>query len=378
MNTPDVQRAHDESAGDGAGDGAGVGTGDGAGAGQGLHLPARLGPLARLRGGLKPVSRRSSLRLAAQGAGFMAGLGLLAWAVALALSEKNRASLEMIWGAERSTVLWLLALSAASVLLNGVMFWVVLRPLKRLHPLDVALTNAIAAFLSVLPFKINLLTRLVIHHRRDGVSFKDILSWLGAMTALAFSVLVPVGLAGVWRGTMDALWWLTAAGGSLALAWIGVWLGHLALRHRVLQVLSLGSDRIARHWPTVMAHTGLRWLDVALLCLRFMAAASAAHVELPLEKIILLATTYFLLSVFAPAGALGFREMGTAGVGVAAGAQTEEVVLVTLVVTAVELVASGLLCVPAVVRLRPDRLLRSHNADAGAEARPGPPPAPLP
>lgn len=314
--------------------------------------------LSRLRGGLKPVPERSWARLAVQGVGFAVGLGLLAWAVMLALSEKNRTSLEMIWNAEKLVVLGLLALSAASVLLNGVMFWVVLRPLKRLHPVDVALTNAIAAFLSVLPFKINLLTRLLIHHRRDGVSFKDILSWLGAMTALAFSVLVPVGLAGLWRGTMDALWWLVAAGGSLACAGLGVWLGHLALRWRVLQVMSLGSDRIARHWPTVLAHTGLRWLDVALLCLRFVAAAHAAHVDLPLEKIVLLATTYFLLSVFAPAGALGFREMGTAGVGVAAGAATEEVALVALIVTATELVASGLLCVPACIRLRPDRLIR--------------------
>ncbi|MFM9959373.1 MAG: lysylphosphatidylglycerol synthase domain-containing protein [Phycisphaerales bacterium] len=318
------------------------------------------GVLARLRGGLKPVSRRSALRLAAQGLGFAVGLGLLAWAVSLALSEKNRASLEMIWGGERTMVLWLLVLSMVSVLLNGVMFWVVLRPLKTLHIVDVALTNAIAAFLSVLPFKINLLTRLLIHHRRDGVSFKDILSWLGAMTALAFSVLVPVGLAGVWRGTMDALWWMTAVGGSVALGGLGVWLGHLAVRFKVLQVLSLGSDRIARHWPTVFSHMLLRWFDVALLCMRFLAAAQAAHVELPLEKVVLLATTYFLLSVFAPAGALGFREMGTAGVGVAAGAATEEVVLVTLVVTAVELVASGLLCVPAFLRLRPDRLVRGR------------------
>lgn len=319
----------------------------------GLHAPPKGGLLSLAR----PLSARGPARLALQGLGFAVGLGLLVWAVSIALSEKNRHSLETIAQAQKSTVAWLLLVSAASVLLNGVMFWVVLRPLKKLHPLDVALTNAVAAFLSALPFKINLLARLLIHHRRDGVSVKDLFSWLGAMMVLALSVLVPVGLAGWWCGTINAAWWALSIGGTIALAALGVALGHAANRWKVLAVMSLGSDRIARHWPTVVAHALLRWADIGLLCARFLLAASAAKVDLPPEQTVLLATTYFLLSVFAPAGALGFREMGTAGIGLATGADGSQIVLVTLVVTATELLASGALCIPACIRLRPDRLV---------------------
>lgn len=324
----------------------------------GLHAPPRAGALAPFFGATRPLASRGRGKLVMQGAGFVVGLGLLVWAVSLALTEKNRRSLEMIADAERSVVAWLLLVSAASVLLNGLMFWVVLRPLKRLHPLDVMLTNAIAAFLSILPFKINLLTRLLIHHRRDGVSVKDILSWLAAMTVLAFSVLVPVGLAGWWRGRIDAGWWALAMGGTVLMAALGFLAGRAALKWKVLGLMSLGSDRIARHWPTIAAHAVLRWGDIGLLCLRFFLAASAAHVSIPGEQVVLLATTYFLLSVFAPAGALGFREMGTAGVGLATGGDMSQVALVSLIVTATELIASATLCIPACIRLRPDRVLR--------------------
>lgn len=309
-------------------------------------------------GAARPLANRGKGKLIVQGLGFLLGLGLLVWAVSLALTEKNRQSIEMIAKAERSVIAWLLLVSAASVMLNGLMFWTVLRPLRRLNPLDVMLTNAIAAFLSILPFKINLLTRLLIHHRRDGVSVKDILSWLAAMTVLALSVLVPVGLAGWWRGRLDGVWWTLSIGGTVLMAALGYGAGLAALRWKVLGVMSLGSDRIARHWPTIAAHAALRWGDIGLLCLRFFLAASAAHVAMPGEQVVLLATTYFLLSVFAPAGALGFREMGTAGVGLATGGDTSQVALVTLVVTATELIASAALCIPACIRLRPDRVLR--------------------
>ena len=274
--------------------------------GAGLHAPPQGGLRGGIFGAARPLAKRSGTRLALQGLGFLVGLGLLAWALALALSEKNRRSLEMIADAERSTIAWLLLVSAASVLLNGLMFWVVLRPLKKLNPWDVMLTNAVAAFLSILPFKINLLTRLLIHHRRDGVSVRDILSWLAAMTVLALSVLVPVGLAGWWRGRIDGVWWALSIGGTVLMALLGWCAGRAALRWKVLGVMSLGSDRIARHWPTIAAHAVLRWGDIALLCARFLLAASAAHVDIPAEQVVLLATTYFLLSVFAPAGALGF------------------------------------------------------------------------
>lgn len=311
---------------------------------------------------LEPVRRRSAGHRAVQFAGFVIGVGLLAWAVSIALTEKNRQSLDAVAHAPARVIAWLLTVSALSVLLNGLMFWVVLRPLKRLNVVDTVLTNCIAVALSALPFKINLVVRVLIHHRRDGVAFKDILAWFAAMSAMALGVLVPLGLAGWWRGSIDAMWWVVGVGGVLGLSALGVGLGHLAATRPWLARLSLGADRVARDWRTVLAHTALRMGDVMLLCARFWAAASAAGVDLPAERAVLLATTYFLLSVLAPAGALGFREMGVAGVGLASGADSSQIALVTLVVTAAEFIASGVLCVPAFFRLRPDRLLSSKRA----------------
>lgn len=320
-------------------------------------------------GELEPPSRRSAGRLALQLLGFVIGLALLGWAVSIALSEKNRHSLEAVFTAEPRTLAVLLAVSAVSVIVNGLMFWVVLRPLHRLSAVDTALTNAIAVFLSALPMKINLVARVLIHHRRDGVPFKDIMAWFAAMAALAVAVLLPMGLAGWWRGRIDAMWWIVGVGGSFAVSGLGVWLGYLSLRHPWLSKMSLGSDRIVRHWRTVLWHTLLRLSDMGLLAARFTAAAAAAHVDLPPERTVLLATTYFFLSVLAPLGALGFREMGVAGIAIATGADAGQITLVTLIVTAAEFVASGALSLVAWVRLRPDRLWVAARKESSAASR---------
>lgn len=319
----------------------------------GLHAPGGIVPdLAP-----PPPGRGRAARLAWQLLGFLIGLGLLGWAVSIAISEKNRQSLEAVSHAPAGVLTGLLGTSLLSVMLNGVMFWVVLRPLRRIGLMDTVLTNGIAVFLSVLPFKINLVARVLIHHRRDGVAFRDILAWFAAMSAMALSVLLPLGLAGWWRGRLDAWWWIVGVGGSFALGGVGVLLGRAAMARPWLSRLSLGADRVARHAPTVFAHAGLRLADIGLLCARFWLAAMAADVGLGAQQAVMLATSYFLLSVLAPAGALGFREMGVAGVGLAGGADASQVALVTLVVTGAEFIASGALSVPAFFRLRPDRLI---------------------
>lgn len=321
-------------------------------AGEGLTPPH--GPLLPELQGRR---RWTPGRIALQALGLAIGLGLLAWAVGLSLSEENARSIEAMSRARWSEVAAILALTLASIVLNGLMFWVVLRPVKRLPAIDVILTNSIATFLSVLPFKLSLVSRVLIHHRRDGVPMRTLVGWVAAMGALGLASLSPPMIASLWRGRMDALWWAVAAGGIIFGGVMAVALGRMALTQRWLKILSLGSYDLVRHIGGVAGHTILRLLDVAVLAARFLAAAAIVDHSMSVQQAVLLSTTYFLLSVLTPTGTLGFREMGVAGLALAQGLDEKAVALIALVVTGAEVLTSGAAAAGAFVRLRPDRLL---------------------
>lgn len=309
-----------------------------------------------------PARRWTARRIAFQIVGLVIGLGLLAWAASLALSESNRACFTAMREAPPWKSALLVGLSATGLLLNGLMFWAVLRPLRRLDALDVIAVNAIATFLSVLPFKIGLATRLTIHHRRDKVRWRDLLAWLAAMGALALAVLVPLAAAGLWRRQLDALWWLTAVGGIGLANLIGVWCGRSADRWPVLARLSLGADRIVRHPSAVVAHVALRSADIIALTGRFLVASWIIGLALPVDQAVLIATTYFLLSVSTPTGTLGFREAGVAALGLARGLDHDALALLALVVTGAELLAAAIIGVLGAARIRPGAVLRGNGA----------------
>ncbi len=297
-------------------------------------------------------------RLALQGVGLLLGLSLLGWAISLAAGESNRASWQAMRHAPAGLAFGLVGLSVVGVVLNGLLFWITLRPLHRLRPFEVIGVNAIATFLSALPMKMGLATRALIHHRRDGVRLRVMVAWVAAMGALALATLAPLGFAGLWRGRLDGLWWATAIGGAALCNALGVALGRAAQRRPWLARLSMGSWEIVRHPTVVLAHLALRLADVAVLAGRFAFAAAIAHVPIENGQAMLIATTYFLLSVTAPAGTLGFREAGVAAVAMMQGLDERALALVALTVSVAEFAAGALLAAPAVIALRPDRLLR--------------------
>lgn len=290
-------------------------------------------------------------------AGLALGAALLAWAVRLSMSEENARSLAAMRAAPAWELGALLACTLAGLVLNGLMFWSTLRPEHRLGLTDTLLTNAVATFLSVLPFKLGLATRVLIHHRRDGVPLPLLIGWVAAMGALALASLGPLEIAGLWRGSIDALWWATVIVGTIVGGVAAVTLGRLAERLAWLRVLSLGSHRIVRHAGAVVAHGALRLADVAMLAGRFLAAGWIADAPLDPAHAVLLSTTYFLLSVVSPAGNLGVREMGVASLAFAQGGDEHAVALIALIVTGAEMVCAGAVSLVALVRLRPDRLL---------------------
>lgn len=300
-------------------------------------------------------------RIALQLAGLLIGIGLFAWAISMAVSPKNADAIAKLRSAQAWQVAALFGLSVASIVLNGLMFHVVLTPLKRLSRLDVVLTNAIAVFLAILPFKLGLLVRVAIHHRRDGVPFRDIVAWFAAISALALAVLVPMAAAGLWRGRIDALWWIVCIGGIVGISALAVVCGRLSDNWPLLAKLSLGSWRIVKHPAPVIGHGVFRVMDVTVLAARFIVAAAIVGQSMGVDDAVLMATVYFFLSAIIPTGNLGFREAGVVLLAQRTGMDNATMALVALVVTSGETLSALVMGAVGWMKLRPERVLGKQS-----------------
>lgn len=315
----------------------------------------------------------SPLQATLQVVGALVGIALLVWALVVVFSEENREQIERALNAPARLTIALVALSALSVVLNGVMFWAVARPIRKLNMMSVIGVNAIATFLSVLPAKLGLAVRGLVHHRRDGMPLRDVVAWLAAMSVLGLAALLPIGMVSRWRLDLDLVWLLLALGGVAFTHAIGVFLGRLCERgvmKGVLAKLSLGSWRIVCHPVPVCAHAVLRVTDLGLLSVRFLVAAAILGLELPLDQAVLLGAMFFFFGVVAPAGTLGTREVAVAAIGVAIGLPQGPVYTAVLIIAAVELATSFVMAAVASLWIRPDRMIRARKTAATAAATP--------
>ncbi len=314
-----------------------------------------------------PSGSRSVLGIVVQIVGFGIGIALLGWAVQMALREENRQQLHKLSDATPGELMLLLVLAALSVGFNGIIFWVVINPIRRLRATDVIAVNAIATFLAYLPFKLSMVARFVIHNRRDKVPILMIGAWLIAVAALMASVIVPLTLTSVWLKQVNLLWWVVSLVGVFACTWVGVllsrWLsGEAGVRR--LSRLGLG-DRITRSDAFSRVHSGFEMLgnpraslianafrlaDIIGFALRFFIAARVLELPITMQDSLLLGASYFLIGAASPAGMLGTREAGTIWVaqlvGISAGALSETdsgqipIAATVLLVTAVEAVVN--------------------------------------
>lgn len=331
---------------------------------RGLQAPGGvLGELeAAGRGGADVSPKRRRWRLVRNVLGALLSVALFVWALRLGWTEQNIESVGRILGSEWELGASLVALTVLSIIVNGLTFWILARPVAKLRASDVVAVNAMATFLALLPFKVSVIVRGLVHHRRDGVRFKDLVSWFASASAFGAVVLGPIAVASLWRGELDALWWLVALGGSLVGTVAGVVLGRLADRFRWLHTASLGADRITRDARIAAIQYALRVIDAVSLCLRFWVAAQIVEMALGPSRALLLGTSYFLLTILAPSGALGVAEAGTSGVGALAGFELERVAGLALVVTAANATVALLMALVGAWWLRLDRVLFPRDA----------------
>lgn len=275
-------------------------------------------------------ARRSWIKTVVQLVGFALSIGALGWAVKTALKEENRAQLENLQNASAGQVMALVGLSFASVAINGMIFWVVVRPVHRIRMTDVISTNAIATFLAYLPFKMSVVARVAIHRKRDGVPVLTIGAWFAAVGVLMLAVLGPMALMSFVLKEVNVEWWVGVVGS------VGVSVGVLILFARffygergVARIASVGVlKRFTEMDAFSKAHAGfdmiaapsaslwagvLRVFDVLAFAGRFVVAAAVLGLPISGGDALLLGSVYFLIGVFSPFGMLGTREAGTIG-----------------------------------------------------------------
>jgi hypothetical protein len=339
------------------------------------------------------LTRGRRLRLIIQFIGFGIGLALLGLCIALALTPENREQLQRLSEASPLHVGTLLLLSLITLNINGLIFWVVLHPARRLRMLDMLAVNAVATFLIYLPFKLSALFRIAVHNRRDRIPLLTIGAWFAAVAILLLAAITPATLAAAWRQQIDLAWLAATLAGCAALG-LGLIVMARVFRGDEGQtrlVRLAGSLRIgllrrlagSRAWSNlhagfsmlssakaVAAATLLRLADLGVLAGRFVLAAAIFGIALPFDQALLISLAYFMVGVLSPFGVLGTREAGAVGMAAAlfgtAGADIAEsastFAAVALLVSATEAIVYLFCAALGLGWLRPDRLLRPPGA----------------
>jgi hypothetical protein len=323
---------------------------------------------------------RRAVKIGVQIAGFLASLAALGWCVSIALSQRDESGaspFHRLHEAPKTAIAELAALTALSIVLNGMIFRVTLGPVRTLRWADVLAVNALATFLNYLPFKLSLIARLTIHHRRDGVPVPVFMAWMAATAVMALTVIGIVSLIGLFFLSGDGSgWWIALsaagiAGGAAVITLIArAFEGDRGVARMEAMASTLRLPLIPRILRTTLwrrLHDGfamladpgavtvavlLRVADLLVHAARVVVAAHIVGQPMTLEVGLLVAASYFVVGAASPFGMLGPRE------GALAAVAGGSIAAVALVISAVEAVVNlaGAAC--AIAWLRPDRLLR--------------------
>jgi hypothetical protein len=316
----------------------------------------------------------SPKRLIIQAIGAAIGITLLWWALHLARSGDNAQAIERLKEAPPAKVAVMLGLSALSLILNGVMFWLTLLPLKRIPAGETVAANCIATNLSILPFKLSLIVRSLVHIRKHGVSWKQMAAWYAAFGGLTLGTMAIVASLMYWwarkgKGIDLTLLVLIALGLAAFMGVVhlgGRMIPLVAKAFPKLGMLSLGAEKIAMTPGVVAGHIGLRVLDLLTYGLRFWIAASIVGLDLKFAQAIQVGSINMTLRAVAPAGTLGFTEAGTAALGSLMGLEPDTLALLALMYTAGEFMASLPLAIAAWIWLAPHKLWKRTTSHAAS------------
>jgi len=251
-------------------------------------------------------TRRSLLswrKLALQATGFAIGSALLGWI----LWHSGPGLWTRLRGADPWLLAALLGTSVASLAINGTIFWLALRPIRRLPLIELQGVNAFAGLLNYAPIRLGVVARIVWHLRVDRLRVREIAAWFASVT---YTILVPLGAAitaALLTTTLD--WRFALLMGSLVVA--GGVAAPIVVRWAPIRSRTNGLERVLSDPLVLWGSMGLRIVDLGLWALRMLVALRILGLELTPTQGVMLAMANLAVTLN-PLGRVGFREATTA------------------------------------------------------------------
>lgn len=325
-----------------------------------------------------PPPPRSWVRLAVQIGGFLGGMALLTWCVVQAMNEKNRESLARLRDTNPRDAALLIGLTALTLLVNGLIFWSAVQPVRKVRVTNVLATNAVATFLSYLPFKLSIIFRFYSHRTIDGVPLLTIGAWFAAVTIGISAATNPVFFTSLFRRETDFVWLACVLGGLLASYFVVIALSRIFAGEtglvRMRKLTALVSRKLAASTLVERAHEGFdmlanpfwlavqmtcRALDLIVIAARLYLCAKILGVSVSFGESIVYGAFRFAIATLAPTGAAGTQEGGTTWIAkVLHSPNAESFAAILVLMLAVEAAVNLIAAIAGVLWLGPRRLAR--------------------
>lgn len=238
-----------------------------------------------------------------QAIGFVIGIALLAWCIWTASSAGDWSA---VLRAEWTLLAGLLGSTLASLVVNALMFWTALAPVRHHSVPRLVGLNALGGLLNYAPIRLGLMARIIYHLRVDRMRASLVASWMLVTAGLtAFTLLAMTGATLLSGGSLGAFVLTTA----LILA-IGSQVMRLVALSRASSAVTSRLDGLApmlASRPATVCTMALRAADILAFAVRMACAAAILDLELSTSDLLLLAVSAQLFSL-SPLGRLGFRE----------------------------------------------------------------------
>lgn len=273
-------------------------------------------------GGLRRGEWRGSGGLLSRGkvilqlCGFVIGALMLAWLIKVAVDAANDPartgileSLRAAWSERPWLIVGIAATTAASLVIDGALFWLVLRPVRRLAFMELQWLTFVAALSNFFPVRLGIAVRYAYHLRANRLRFLQCTAWFVAVTLVILASLAAVVVATVVDRDPGLLWTaavlVVVAVTGLGLRWV-VTLGPLRQRLH-------GWERMLTSPATFWAGALLRVLEVLLWIVRMWCAAEILNLGMDFATVTILGVAAITV-MLNPLGRLGFREATTVAV----------------------------------------------------------------
>ena len=258
----------------------------------------------------------SPRKMAMQIVGFAFGLALLVWCI---VGAARGGDWNAVTSAPPHLVLGLMACTLVSLAANGVIFWVVIRPVQPLKLHHLMMLNVTTAVLNYAPIRAGLIARIAYHLRVDRMPLVIMGGWFAAIAYTTVMALAAVIVATLLQQSYELSWMSWAgivaaqivAAGVITIGFIGA--AQMFLTTEFVHRIGRGMHRMVREPVPLWSALTLRLVDIGAFMGRMYCAAAIIGLDQKLSgtQLALLGVTALVMTLF-PLGRVGYREAGVA------------------------------------------------------------------